>query len=123
MKWLKEKKVKESSIQSKCLDYLALNYTGSFHITSCGVVEVCKRDKEGNIYATHFINSHPKGTPDIAGYIVVNGIARGFYFEVKRGKKDEPRPEQAEFLKVASSHGCICGYGTLDDLKELLSSY
>ena len=120
-KWLQPKKKKESSVQAKCVDYLANNYTGSFHITSCGTVEVCSRDKEGKIYATHFMRLHPEGTPDISGHIVIGGEVKPFYFEVKRSGKEKPRKNQAKFLEVSKRQGCICGFGTLDDLKHLLN--
>jgi len=64
-----------------------------------------------------------KGMPDICGYVPSMGRAfveplfpaRPFFWEVKRRGKDLS-PDQRMFLQKAGDDGCVCGWGTTDDL-------
>ena len=60
-----------------------------------------------------------KGSSDIIGY---THDGRFFGFEVKRHNK-KPTQLQKNFIQNAQDNGCVIGYGTANDLVDLLSSH
>ncbi len=59
-----------------------------------------------------------KGSSDIIGYTY---DGRFFAFEVKKYKK-KPTQLQKNFIENAQDYGCVIGYGTANDLVDLLNS-
>lgn len=59
-----------------------------------------------------------KGSSDIIGY---THDGRFFGFEVKRHNK-KPTQLQKNFIENAQDYGCVIGYGTANDLVDLLNS-
>ena len=59
-----------------------------------------------------------KGSSDIIGY---THDGRFFGFEVKRHNK-KPTLLQRNFIENESEHGCVVGFGTANDLVDLLNT-
>jgi len=105
-----KKFITEKQEQTCCLDLL---HRARFVVFRHNTGAMILKNKDGT---DRFVRFNYPGHPDIAGYDK-NGTA--FYWEVKR-QGGKTSIAQKDFIERASSHNCIAGIGTCEDLEKML---